>query len=92
MEFGLKKIFCICICHLRGITWHTLLGGELEEVTQLGTPSPHILDNQTKVYDDDNDDDGDDNDDDDDGSGQNLDHYKGNVIFKDRNPQPAYTR
>ena len=66
MEFGLKKIFCICICHLRGITWHTLLGGELEEVTQLGTPSPHILDNQTKVYDDDNDDD------DDDGSG--LDH------------------
>ena len=41
--------------------------------------------------DDDNDDDGDDNDDVD-GSGQNLDHYKGNVIFKDRNPQPAYTR
>ena len=66
MEFGLKKIFCICICHLRGITWHTLLGGELEEVTQLGTPSPHILDNQTKVY-------GDDNEDDDDG-GSGLDH------------------
>ena len=83
MEFGLKKIFCICICHLRGITWHTLLGGELEEVTQLGTPSPHILDNQTKVYDDDNDDD-------DDGSG--LDHSIILQCLKNEDLHPAHTQ
>ena len=51
---------------------------------KIGTPSPHILDNQTKVYGDDNEDD------DDDGSG--LDHSIFLQCLKNEDLHPAHTQ